>query len=198
MIGGVELSGEQVENIEEMLDGMGWGEDPSEPFTLSNGVTLHCKPVPPSLVADVERRFTEPRPPRMFIEAKGREEENPDDPDYQRALAKYNEDLIIARMRVLLASSVVVDEIPDSVQQINDDDWADAIEAAGVVVPPKEKGGARRLAWLIYYALVSIDDQQAAHTRALRMVGTTEGDVAAAFRMFQDIQRWRAAQPQSA
>ena len=50
-------------------------------FRLSSGVVLKIKPVPPLLIRQAVAKIKRPKPPVIFLEDKGVEEENPDDPE---------------------------------------------------------------------------------------------------------------------
>src|SRR5437016_985353 len=51
-------------------------------FYAKNGLVLRLKRVSRLVIVEAGRKIPVPRPPTMYIEEKGREEENPDDPDY--------------------------------------------------------------------------------------------------------------------
>ena len=53
-------------------------------LTLSTGVRVRVRPVSASLIAEAQGRIKYPDPPMFWIESKGREEPNPDDPHYKR------------------------------------------------------------------------------------------------------------------
>lgn len=53
-----------------------------EVFELSTGVRVRLNPVSTSLVEEVQRSVPMPDVPVVYIEAKDREEENPNDPQY--------------------------------------------------------------------------------------------------------------------
>lgn len=58
------------------------GQGESEVVTLSTGVTVRLKPVSSSLVEEMKGAVKMPPVPTVWIEAKEREEENPNDPKY--------------------------------------------------------------------------------------------------------------------
>jgi hypothetical protein len=61
------------------------------------GVRARLVPVPEGILEDVERRIEDPSVPVVFMEEEGREEENPNDPAYLKALedAQYKRGLAI-------------------------------------------------------------------------------------------------------
>lgn len=88
--------------------------------TMSTGVVLSCKTVHVTLMRDVQDAWLsrEPKPPVFFVETKGRSEENKDDPDFQKAHAKWNEDMIMSQINTIVLNGLEVVSIPDGM-----DDW---------------------------------------------------------------------------
>ena len=58
---------------------------------LSTGVRVRLHPVSSHLVDDLKGAIEDPPVPVVFIEAKGREEENPNDPAYLQAIERANQ-----------------------------------------------------------------------------------------------------------
>lgn len=73
-----------------------------EPQLLSTGVRARLKSVSATLIDSVTSRIVDPPIPRVYIEEKGREMANPDDPDYQAALAENQ------RLRGLAALDAII------------------------------------------------------------------------------------------
>lgn len=91
--------------------------NPDDVVVLSSGVKARLKPVAATLIADVATRIPEPEIPKVFIEEKGREEENPSDPGYLRKMNETN----IARSRAIMDTIVMlgvelVDGVPPNDQ----------------------------------------------------------------------------------
>src|SRR5688572_31752980 len=57
-------------------------------FELSNGIVLELRPIPPHLLSAVNGSFQLPDAPKIWIEEKGREEENPNDPNYLKEVSR--------------------------------------------------------------------------------------------------------------
>ena len=92
--------------------------DQPEVVTLSTGVKARVVPVAVSLVEDVMNAVPEPEVPTFFNEQKGREEPNPHDPSYQRAMRQYERDRNDAAMSALVLFGLdLVDGVPE------DDGW---------------------------------------------------------------------------
>jgi len=86
--------------------------------TLSTGVRVVLKPVPTALVEEVGNAVETPDPPMIMNEAKGREEPNPHDPAYKKALARYESERASAMMDAMIVFGVeLVDGLPE------DDGW---------------------------------------------------------------------------
>lgn len=81
---------------------------------LSTGVRAVLKPVPAYMVDAMLGEIKEPRPPKQFIESKGREEENPFDPDYLDAIEEANHRRGLITLKAMMMFGVdLVDGIPD-------------------------------------------------------------------------------------
>lgn len=93
-------------------------ELPEGVVILSTGVRVKLHPVASNLVDDLKLAVEDPPVPMVYIESKGREEENPNDPQYlldlERANAKRGEAIIEA---VYLFGIELVDGLPE------DTDW---------------------------------------------------------------------------
>lgn len=85
---------------------------------LSTGVRIKLTGVPPALLEDVVSRVEEPRVPMWFNPDKDREEPNPNDPDYIRALNEVERERSVAILEaVVLFGMELVDGLPE------DDSW---------------------------------------------------------------------------
>lgn len=81
------MAGEAVKVAKERRDG-------GEALTLSTGVRARLHPVPQTIMQDALRTVEEPKVPLWKNPDKdGREEENPSDPDYLKALVDYQAEL---------------------------------------------------------------------------------------------------------
>ena len=93
----------------------GQGEDE---FTLSTGVVVRLKPVSSSLVEEMKGSIKMPPVPKVWIEAKEREEENPNDPRYIEQVEEVNSKRSDAIFDALCMFGVeLVDGLPE------DDTW---------------------------------------------------------------------------
>jgi hypothetical protein len=105
--------------IERQHDAAGAGEA----FVLSTGVRGRIVPVGASLVDEVIGRIKNPPVPTFVNEEKGREEENPNDPQYLAAVEDANRERAVAVMDVLVMFGLeLLDGLPD------DDTWVKRIK----------------------------------------------------------------------
>lgn len=132
--------------------------------TLSTGIELRLRPVPPRILRDAQTRVPKPQVPIVHIVDRGRDEPNPDDPQYQSDLDKWVTDTSDAAFKVGLILGTVVERVPEGYYRPEDDQWIDLIEGAyevdGLPSPVRrtpEK--ARYLDWLLYYALGNREDE---------------------------------------
>jgi len=84
-------------------------EKPLE-VTLIHGVTATLHAVAPSLIQDVQLRIEDPKVPVVYIEAKERDEENPNDPSYLAAMDRAAQERNAAVMDALIMMGV---ELPE-------------------------------------------------------------------------------------
>jgi hypothetical protein len=151
--------------------------------TLSNGVVLKCSPIPPLLLRLAGSEIEAPAVPTFLNEAKGREEENPEDPDYKRALLDHRLRVGDAAMNIMLAVGTSIEHIPDGVSKPEDDDWIDTLKSAGISVEhatPK----ARYISWLRMYAVATTEDLNSLTRAVGETASVKEEDVALAAESF--------------
>ena len=123
----------------------------------------------------------------VYIEDKGREEENPNDPDYLAAMQNIQFERGLATITLLLALGLRIKHIPDSVEGPEGDEWIEVLEASDILVP-KDNKRLRFCAWLKYIALPD-DDLNVAIKEIMRYSGLTlEEDVAVAQDNFRDTE----------
>jgi hypothetical protein len=85
-----------------------------EVVTLSTGVRVRFNAVNPATMAEVVARVPEPTVPMWHNEKKGRDEPNPNDPSYLRAVERADEARGVAMMDAMaLFGFELVDGIPD-------------------------------------------------------------------------------------
>src|SRR5512147_358179 len=91
------------------------------------GITFKLKKVSRILIVDATRKIKLPKPPIMMNEDKGREEENPTDPDYQAALAdaNYLRAMTVINVYVTLGTKPI--KVPENLEPPESDNWIDEL-----------------------------------------------------------------------
>ncbi|KKM76232.1 hypothetical protein LCGC14_1382240 [marine sediment metagenome] len=157
---------------------------PVNRFKLSSGIVLEFRHVPPAAVRRAMSMVEEPKVPTTFIPEKDREEENPNDPSYLRAMQEWVADVSDAAQKVAFILGVIPVDIPEGMYAVDDGEWIEELEAAGVPVP-HETAAERRLSWLLYYAIISEDDLYLTTRMSLQKMGVTDAEVTAAIESFR-------------
>lgn len=149
--------------------------------TLSTGVILKINKVSRSIYADILAQFTEPDIPTVYIEDKGREEENPDDPAYKKRLRKYNVDVSKALSDATILLGTELHECPSDVTPMSNREWLDKMAALRYDVKNKSN---RYLLWVKTVAIGDENDYQLINQSVGRLNGVTETDAAQAVKQF--------------
>jgi hypothetical protein len=161
-----------------------------------NGVVLKLKKVSRFVIVDMGRKIPVPKIPVVYIEDKGRNEENPNDPDYIEALNEANYKRAMATVTASLTLGTEIVSLPEGMPGPDDDEWFSVLEALDIDVP-KDNKRLRYSAWLKYIAL---DDNSFNDLIQLvfKFSGlTTEQEVAAAQNGFRGETTWAADIPVS-
>lgn len=133
-----------------------------EQITLENGIRLRLKPVAPFMLRAASSHLEMPKVPIVHIEEKGRDEENPNDPDYMRKRAQWGLDVANAGLNVALVLGTEVEYLPEGIIPCDSDQWIDDLRAANelvghdIVIHTEGKG--RYLDWLRQYAIATETD----------------------------------------
>ena len=160
------------------------GRPPSE-YTLVNGIVLKIKAVPPLLVNRAQSLIERPKPPVVFLEEKGREEENPNHPDYIAAVLKYREELSMVSAKICFLIGTSIKTIPEGWEGPEGETWVANLEIAGI--PAGENERERYLNWLQCYAMTSEMDITGVLFAVSRASGVTEEEVRAAAESFRSL-----------
>lgn len=150
-------------------------------FVTSRGAVLKLSPVSNMILNELTRQRPEPKVPRVFIDEKGREEENPNDPDYLAAVRDHNYDLGMLSIDISLALGTELDvEEPQGIGMIwpQEEEWRAGLVFIGL--QPATEGPARYVDWVKYYATTSVAELQALHEAVRSLSGyVTESAVQA-------------------
>ncbi len=161
------------------------GALPSE-LTLSNGIVLSLRPIPPGIIERAIARLEKPKVPKITLKDKGVEEENPNDPEYIDALAIRERKVIETSTNVMLLVGTAIKSIPDGLYGPDTDGWFDAemMGYLGVETEMKTKYD-RYLSWLNLYGLACQEDVLVVLSAVTKMAGLGEEDVQAAVSRFR-------------
>lgn len=172
-------------------------------LTLSNGIVLTFRPVTPSLITAVREELEAKYPPApvTYLEAKGRDEPNPNDPAYQEEMRR----LMARTERVLndlvVAAGVQVQTVPDGYFKQEDEGWLEdpriVVAVASGYTFDKDNDIQRKVTWLKYYAVETWLDDRLFNRVPIELAGITEGEVQAAVDAFRGVQG-RGADPDGA
>lgn len=173
------LLSEAAEVVAAVVDG-----EEKDRVTLSNGIVLKLRPVPPLAIREIALRFAPPPVPVVWIGDKERSEPNPNDPDYLAAMTRYTNDQIYRVADVSISLGTAVESVPDYLERPEADGWIDELEAVGITVD-RENRHKRYLAWLRYYAINSTADLTRVMRGVTLLAGVTEEEVQRAVRAFR-------------
>ena len=170
-----------VQRIEAASKRQGEGE---RTLTLSTGVVLRLKMVPPILMADLATAANKvrPTPPVVHIEALDRSDENPDDPEYQKALQEWFAMSITDINNAFILKGTEVAKVPKGVPAKDNEDFLADMRILGRPVGNERE---RYLAWVKYVAAPSTDDVTAIIREVGRLSGVAETDVSEAISGFR-------------
>lgn len=160
---------------------------PLDEFTSSSGLKFKLKKVSAMLISEAGRKVARPPVPVVFIEDKGREEENPNDPNYLAAQQDANWETTVLTINVTIAfgTQVIEDTIPKDVEHWESLGWSDSLEELlGLKIA--NSGRARYAAWVKFYALPDhqelLDLQRAIAVYSGNVPETAVADAEDAFR----------------
>jgi hypothetical protein len=157
---------------------------PADHVTLSNGVSFKLKAVSGLLIRRAVTQVPKPEVPMWFNEDRGRDEPNPNHPDYLAELERYDETTGMAAMNVMfLVGTKVVHPLPPDIPALEDAGWLDELNYLGI--DAKTDGPGRYLDWLKYVVLSSPEDMVTLSVSLGRLCGLGEGDVTAALNSFR-------------
>lgn len=150
--------------------------------TLSTGVVLRVKRVPASMIELGLHRGKPPTPPVQWIEEKGREEENPTDPDYLDALGTFYREAGEKYMRALVTFGTELVLVPEGFDRPEDPGWVEYLSLFDMEIP--EAGPRRYYLWARYWAMREPSDVAAVNEAIQEENAVREATVADAMRTF--------------
>jgi hypothetical protein len=133
---------------------------------------------------EVTRRFVRPKPPMVDL-GKGRDEENPGDPDYADALERFLADTANAATDVALLRGTEIEHIPEDVPGPDSKAFREEMELLGL--PMLDSSRARYLYWVKSVAAPTSEDINGLLGELGRLTGVAESDVEDAVARFRSV-----------
>lgn len=169
------------------------GHNRSE-LTLANGIVLEFRSVSPILTGAVraELELNVPKPPVVWLEEKGRNEENPNDPDYLAALERQQHLNDVAMSDVITYSGVEIKHVPEGLFPPEHDGW---LSDPRIIMARRsgldfdaEDTIKRKVVWMRLYAIEDYVDARLWDEVQTELIGIREEEVQEALAGFRDIQ----------
>lgn len=157
-----------------------------ELITLSTGVVLRLMKPSRFLLQEKARQMLpkQPKAPKVFVESKGREEENPADPDYIEAIGRWTAEWAEASENATILMGTVIESLPEGFERPEDTSWAQELaDAYGLEVPSSKP--LRYCAWLKLWAVRTDDDAQRLKDATDSLLGIPQRQVEEAMESFR-------------
>lgn len=152
-------------------------DEPNNTLTLQSGVVLRLSPVPPELLRRAASKIPEPQVPRIYLEDKGREENNPNDPAYLKALEERIELQTLAQVNVAVLYGTAIERVPEGFPGPDDRAWWGSLVEDGFLTEDDVGTERRRyLNWVLMRAALG-SDETLLFARVIALCGLTEGEV---------------------
>lgn len=151
--------------------------------TLSNGIVLRIKTVPPFVTRAVLSRLEPPAVPTVYNPDKEREEPNPLHPNYLAAMERYAIERVIALGDLLFLKGTEVESVPEGKCRPEDDEWVEELALLNLEVSANQR--SRYLAWIKFYALATERDIAYVTAMLIQASGLSEEEVQRAIASFR-------------
>lgn len=140
-------SSSRVANIVNQMDVL---QKPGE-YISRNGIVFKLKKVSRLLILDATKKILPPEVPVIYLEDKGRKEENPSDPIYIQKMQDYNAERGLLTSTLIVAFGSEVIHLTEDYIKFESPEWEEDLKDFGVDIPIK--GKARYAAWVKYHLL---------------------------------------------
>lgn len=148
-------------------------------ITLSTGVVLRGKQVPPLVLVKIMASYGRPKVPTYNSKEMGREVENPDDPDYIDRVKAWKIELSNSTLNALIVLGTELVKVPKKFPGPESNDWLDEYALLGVPMRPEIKAW-RYLTWITMKAAPETNDLDLIKEVVGRLSGVPESKVEAA------------------
>lgn len=168
--------------------------------TLSTGVVIRHSPVPPWLAREVVQKIKDPPVPIVYIESKGRDEPNPNDPEYLQGIEDANVQRGIASLDIVILMGTKIVSIPEDIIPLESDEWINQLRDLEVFdeetfVKINSSPNQRKIAWFKFYIIKDNDDfskLMGQEDGSGGNAGLGEAEVESSMRSFQNRETRRA------
>jgi hypothetical protein len=145
-------------------------------ITLSTGVVLRGKQVPPLVLVKLMASYPRPKVPTYMSKEMGREMEHPDDPDYIDRVKAWKTELASATLNALILLGTELVKTPKNVPGPDKDDWLQEYSLLGMDMHPDNQAW-RYLSWVTLKAAPGADDLSLIKETVGRLSGVPEDKV---------------------
>jgi len=152
---------------------------------LSTGVTLRVKSVSNILFMEFQKKHPQPKIPMWHNEENGRDEPNPNNPDYLEAMQLWQSSTGLGMIDLMIIMGTSLESVAGEAPKFECDDWIDDLAFAGIMVD----GSNRRARWLAYVKYIAAPedaDMQKLMNGVSGQSGVAEADVQTAAIQFRD------------
>ncbi len=166
-------------------------EDDQDIFESSTGVKLRIKTPSALIIQEALKGINtnEPTVPMVYSESKGRDEPNPNDPDYLVAKQRWQMEAGIRGLKALIPTGTELVSKPGDLTGHDAPEFADLMASMGI--EPATGNFTRYVQWVMFVACAA-DDLNELGTLIMRRMGVSEEDVAEAIATFRGSQGRRA------
>lgn len=155
---------------------------PSE-IELSTGVRIKPLPVSPYIMQAILKQFPLPKVPIYYNEQKGREEENPGDPDFIKRMEDVQVQRSTAILDAMLGLGAEIVYVPEGLPNFDAKGWKEDAEEFGLKVSQTTAG--KKVMWLKMVAAPKSSDVELILGGIASLSGVTEKAVAEALPNFR-------------
>jgi len=149
-------------------------------ITLSSGVVLRGRQVPPLTLIKIMAKFQRPDPPIYHSEIMGRDVENPDDPDYIARVQAYQTQSSNAMLNALIILGTELVSVPKKFPKPDDDEWLEQYNELGLGDAKPKNESWRYLTWMTFKAVLDEKDLELIRDAVGRLSGVPESTVKSA------------------
>lgn len=173
------MSAQTDQKVAELTRANGKNAVEEKTITLSTGVVLRGKQVPPLGFVTVMAAFPRPKPPMWKDPNMGRMMENPDAPDYIERVRAWQTEYSDATLNVMIVYGTEIVSVPKGFQQPKDKKWLERYKTTGLPAI-EDNDDWRYLTWMKFAAALTVEDLNLIKEVVGKLSGIPEADVQAA------------------